>query len=59
MTTLRSLAAALPDFNLLHLLDPAFFLTISLAFFLFFVILFAGKLCASKARQTFCRFFLF
>ncbi len=32
MTTFRSLAAGLPDFRHFRSLDPAFFLTISLAF---------------------------
>lgn len=58
MTAFRSLAAAFPDFNRFPSLDPGFFLTISLAFFLFSAILFFRKSCRSTARQTFCRFFI-
>ena len=64
MTAFRSLAAALPylpalpDLHRFRSLDPIFFLTISLAFFLFSAILFLRKSCGSTARQTFCRFFI-
>jgi len=61
MTAFRSLAAALPTLSDLHRfrsMDPIFFLTISLAFFLFSAILSLRKSCGSTARQTFCRFFI-
>jgi hypothetical protein len=58
MTPFRPLAAALPDFHRFRFLDPRFFLTISLAFFLFIAILFIRKYCGNTARQTFCRFFI-
>jgi hypothetical protein len=58
MTAFPSLSPALPDFHPLPSLDPGFFLTISLAFFLFSAILLFGKSCESTARQTFCRLFI-
>jgi hypothetical protein len=64
MTASRSLAAALPyltappDLHRFRSLDPIFFLTISLAFFLFSAILSLRKYCGSAARQTSCRFFI-
>lgn len=58
MTAFRSLAPALPDFYRFPSLDPRFFLTISVAFFLFSAILPLSKSCGSTARQTFCRFFI-
>src|SRR6202021_3232398 len=48
----------LPDLHRFRSLDPIFFLTISLAFFLFSARLFVRKYCGSTARQTFCRFFI-
>jgi hypothetical protein len=61
MTVFRSLAAdlpALPDLHRFRSLDPIFFLTISLAFFLFSAMLFVREFYGSTARQTFCRFFI-
>jgi len=58
MTACQSLLSALLYFHRLRSLDPVFFLTISLAFFLFSATLFIRKSCESTARQTFCRFFI-